>query len=256
MNAGSDQGIEVVNAGTGGWGPFQYAEFYEHYGQAFEPDLVLVGFFVGNDSYINRHSLNDTRSAVLGRRLPRDRGETVWVKLRVLLYENLHLARAFMTPGQKRIEFTRASCEDFNDYYLGIQGERMPVHRAQPAPEDLVQLANNVDQIGRIKALAEARDVPVVTAIFPDENQVNVALQSLLVPPEEREQYDFDMPQQALHPLFAERGIEYVDLLGAVRSDARCLYMNDTHWVPAGHAFVAEQLRNYLVERGLVPAAL
>ena len=41
--------VEVVNAGTGGWSPFQYAQYYEHYGQEFEPDLILVGFFVGKN---------------------------------------------------------------------------------------------------------------------------------------------------------------------------------------------------------------
>src|SRR5262249_21262173 len=40
--------IEVINAGVGGWDPIQYAEYFEHYGREFEPDLVLVGFFVGN----------------------------------------------------------------------------------------------------------------------------------------------------------------------------------------------------------------
>ena len=45
------QRIQVVNSGVGGWEPFQYAQYFEHYGRLFEPDLVIVGFFVGNDTF-------------------------------------------------------------------------------------------------------------------------------------------------------------------------------------------------------------
>jgi hypothetical protein len=42
---------KMVNASTDGWKPFRYAEYYEHYGQLLDPDLIIVGFFVGNYAY-------------------------------------------------------------------------------------------------------------------------------------------------------------------------------------------------------------
>jgi GDSL-like Lipase/Acylhydrolase family len=45
------QVVEVINSGVGGWEPFQYAQYYEHYGRRFDPDAILIGFFVGNDTF-------------------------------------------------------------------------------------------------------------------------------------------------------------------------------------------------------------
>ena len=51
LNKNSAQPIVVINAGVGGWEPFNYAQYYENYGNQFSPDLILIGFFVGNDTY-------------------------------------------------------------------------------------------------------------------------------------------------------------------------------------------------------------
>jgi hypothetical protein len=88
--------------------------------------------------------------------------------------------------------------------------------------------------------------------MFPDENQVNSDLQAQLVAPEDAANYDFDNPQPFLHQRFDELGIRYRDLLDDLRGEERCLYMNDTHWNPAGHRFVAEHIRDYLLENELL----
>ncbi|OGL46982.1 MAG: hypothetical protein A2W05_00990, partial [Candidatus Schekmanbacteria bacterium RBG_16_38_10] len=41
--------IEVINAGVGGYCTFQEFQYLKESGFALEPDLVLVGFFIGND---------------------------------------------------------------------------------------------------------------------------------------------------------------------------------------------------------------
>ena len=252
LNDVADKPIEVVNAGTGGWNPFQYAQFYEYYGQAFEPDLVIVGFFVGNDTYIDATQVEDTRSAVLGRRLPRDVGQGRRVQALVFLYEHSHIARALMRAGPNDLTFEREQCDEFTDYYLALQANRLHNHVAEPSPTEKAHIAANADQLQRIQMLASNSGVPFLVVIFPDENQVNPALQARLVSSEEINTYDFDMPQPLLHELFDERGISYLDLTDAIRADERCLYMNDTHWVSAGHRFVAEQIRAHLLTRQLL----
>ena len=47
---GSGKGeVEIVNAGMEGMGPGYYWHLLNKFGDLFKPDLVLVGFFVGND---------------------------------------------------------------------------------------------------------------------------------------------------------------------------------------------------------------
>ena len=41
--------VEIVNAGMAGVGPGYYWNILSKYGDLFKPDIVLVGFFVGND---------------------------------------------------------------------------------------------------------------------------------------------------------------------------------------------------------------
>ncbi len=98
--------------------------------------------------------------------------------------------------------------------------------------------------------------MPVIAVLLPDENQVNPALQKRIIPDNELSEYDFKMPQSMLIEMFRETGIPTVDVLPAVLSDRRCLYMNDTHWTPEGHEIAAsvilEQLTPILTR--MIPA--
>ena len=44
-----EQPVEVINAGVGGWGTDQEAIFYLGEGFRYQPDIVLLAFFVRND---------------------------------------------------------------------------------------------------------------------------------------------------------------------------------------------------------------
>jgi hypothetical protein len=45
----SGRAFEVIMAGVSGWGTGQQLAYYREYGRHYQPDLVLVLFFVGND---------------------------------------------------------------------------------------------------------------------------------------------------------------------------------------------------------------
>ena len=89
--------------------------------------------------------------------------------------------------------------------------------------------------------------------VFPDENQINPALQAQIIPADKLEDYNFGMPQESLRASLLLNGIASLDLLDVIRTDERCLFMNDTHWIPEGHLLVAEQIRAYLRASGLAP---
>jgi hypothetical protein len=230
--------IQVVNSAVGGWQPIQYAEYYEHYGYRFEPDLILVGFFVGNDAYDDLTSIEQLYTAILGHRVSREAAARPLIKLQVFLYDHSNLARLWLNQGPVESEtFTRMQCSDFSEQYLAIQKARKSNHlRYSNKLRDKAQIA--VNHIARIKELA-GDSVPVIVALLPDENQVNQALQARVFDAREIPEYDFKMPQSMLVEMFHEIGIPTIDLLPAMLADQRCLYMNDTHWTPEGQELAA-----------------
>jgi hypothetical protein len=230
--------IQVVNSGVGGWQPFQYAQYFEHYGQQFEPDLILVGFFVGNDTFDDFTNVGQLSTAILGHTISRDAAARPFLKLQVFLYERSNLARLLLNRGPVASStYIRKQCDDFTEQYLAIQRARMPNHlRYNSAQRDMAR--NAVNQIRRIRDRAGDL-VPVVVALLADENQVNQTLQKRILSPGDFPGYDFNMPQSMLIEMFREIGIPTINVLPAVLADHRCLYMNDTHWIPEGHELAA-----------------
>jgi len=126
LNGPDGPKIEVVNSGVGGWGPFQYTEYLKNYGAQFEPDLVVVGLFVGNDIYLDRFSVDQTLSAVLGRRVTRGAADDWWTTSRVIAYEHSHVYRALMRIKPNDLDFGRQDCADFSEIYLAVQSFPVP----------------------------------------------------------------------------------------------------------------------------------
>ena len=188
----------------GGWDPFQYAQYFEHYGRQFEPDLILIGFFVGNDTFSDLTNAGQLGTAILGRPLSRDAAARPFIKLQVFLYEHSNLARLLLNRGPVASgTFIRKQCDDFTEWFLAVQKSRMPNHlRDSSAQRDKAREA--VSQIRRIKDLAGSK--PVVVALLPDENQVNQTLQKRILQANEISEYDFKMPQTMLVEMFREIG--------------------------------------------------
>ena len=239
LNARAKRPVEVVNTGVGGWEPFMYAQYYEHYGRAFHPDLVLVGFFVGNDTNDQSTSVQQIATAILGRRVSREAAEQdVMLSARVFLIEHSHLARLLLQKGPVMEDVSRTDCADFSADFLAIQRARLANH----LPRDAHQLAlgaNALRQLSRIKALTDADGTALLVLLLPDETQINPLLQGQLVSADAQGRDDFAMPQSMLTEILDAAGIRRFDLRTAFLADPRCLYSNSTHWTAEGHAVAA-----------------
>lgn len=238
--------FEVINAGVGGWHPFQYAQYYQHYGPELQPDWVIVGMFVGNDVLKVVGSVDRLMTAVMGRRISRKAAADPLIRWRIALHEHSHLGRLVLHQARPEFSYRREGCSEFPDFLLRIERGRRNVHR-KDSPELAVKVSRAVRQIARIKALADQAKVQLLVVLLPDENQINPALQKAIFP--EPENYDLGLPQSLLVEQFAAAGIEVLDLLPSFRADRRCLFQNDTHLTAEGHALVAEHIRAAIAER-------
>jgi hypothetical protein len=237
--------VEVLNAGVGGWGPFQYAQYFAHYGLEFDPDLVIVGFFVGNDISRSVESIERLNTARMGRRLSVEASRAPLIGLKVALHESSHLARLVFHSERPLFHIDRESCDEFPTEYIQLQRYRSNIYRTDWRQHQ--KLTRVTRQIARIERLASDAGIPMVVVLIPGETQINPALPPLVfihdVP------IDLDQPQRLLEERFANHGIETIDLLPAFRANPHCLYQNDSHWTAGGHQLAAREIYRAIASR-------
>ncbi|MEM7582930.1 MAG: SGNH/GDSL hydrolase family protein [Acidobacteriota bacterium] len=252
LNQRFEISFEVINTGVGGWSPFQYAQYFEHYGQPFDPDMILVGFFVGNDTYNNSRKPQDLHTAVAGRRVRRGSRDTppFSTRAKIFAYDHSSLVRFFFNRrlfviDDQRLRSRPEAGRDsgpFTEAYLKVQKRRLDRNHRR-SPGKALRIDNAIEQLGRIKDFAASAAIPLTIVLIPDENQINAALFAELVPgADARASYDLSMPQKVLLPEMERAGLDLLDLLPDFLGHPRRLYMNDTHWTPAGHRLAAERI--------------
>lgn len=242
--------VEVINTGVPGWGPVQYAAFYEHEGRALAPDLVLVGLYVGNDAYSPHRRIGQVRlTAVSGHRVARASLDDPLLPWRLLLYDHSHLYRLIHNRTQLASrDFRRADCEEFSPAVVALERSYLRVHQRRGARSEKATAAA-VDQLLRIARAAQADGAPTLVVLIPDEMQVHPSLREAVLEGRASGGYDFSMPQSLIAERLERQGVAVVDLLPDLRAADVCLHMNDIHWTPEAHRLAAEVLEREIVRR-------
>lgn len=257
---------EVLNLGVPGTGtPFQL-RLWEIEGRRLSPDLVVLGFFVGNDfldelgnspgwqglsdrlalaSYTYRALRNLLR---LGRGR---RGGATWSPAGAGVAGTGrdggcgHELAGF--PERFRGDQPTMAA----DLYAEIEAERMSLClKAERWKFDL-RLDRLAPLLRQLSEEVEEAGARLVVLLIPDELQVDpeVRAQAAAAAGRELEEYDLDLPQRELVRFFEANGIQFVDLLPDFRRRARdeALYIpRDSHWNRAGNRLAAERLLDLL----------
>lgn len=218
----TDPRVEVLNASAGGWSTETEIGFFETEGTAFEPDVLVVGFYP-ND-FVSPPPPGRPREPWRPQLTAEARveGRPPW--LQWLPYSTIFTLKRSATVAYLR--------------------DRLAVINAGP---DFIArvFANDVDldthpvvqytyaELARLKRLCDARGIRMVLAFIPPVNYFWVPRGSVSFPQHMR--------------VFAEgAGMTFVDLSegmwDAPASPALYMYPWDNHLSPAGHARVADQL--------------
>jgi hypothetical protein len=237
---------EVINAGVPGrWMDEYYLEIANR-SLALDPDVVLLGFFVGNDvdgSDAREHvwSRVDEKGLPLAVEVPGLRVENglrvkakVKNRWRIPVVRHSHVAQLFFDGGRAigEIFFPSPLAEDI-------------VYEPEDSPETKSVVARVERLLLAIAEICREHGAQLLVVMIPTREQIHPELAP------DDEPRDWEKPQRHFRAFLDRQEIAFLDLLPLLRprrDEAPLYYRFDAHWTPLGHALAADAIAARLEE--------
>ena len=257
--------IDVVNTGYPGTHTGEQLVMLKKYGLQYNPDLVILGFFAGND--FTEADPNRKRIVVNGCQLDIDKrheyrlfGYPIITQSRLLLfltqkYGIYSISKQARKEAREWADANRRPVPTKNlpqAVFYRVEKANLDFFNKQTSAERFAVNINYIfHSIAAMNDLLKSRNIKFMVAIYPDAMQVNPKLFDTLISRFglNRENYDLNLAQDTLRTFLASNQIPYVDLTDRFRAEEqqRELYLfDDPHWNRAGNELAAEMLFQYL----------
>jgi len=255
--------FEVINAGQFGLGTTQEYLYYTVEGRRYDPDLVLVGFYAGNDVVDNHAPLikawNDVSTVEFPTFSPdgtlHQPGMATGRRILTWLRQNTtlgHLAARALGEGGSAERVEVGGADEVSAAALRVP---MGVYLPPDATwEDAWAVTDHA--FAELKRAVETDGARLGVFLIPDRRQVydadwDATLDRL--PDLDPAALDRDRPTDTAVALLAAQDIPALNLLEPFRVASERLYFpGDGHFTPAGHALTAQLLASWLREVGLI----
>ncbi|MEA1885123.1 MAG: SGNH/GDSL hydrolase family protein [Thermotogota bacterium] len=265
--------IEIIKAGVGGYGTDNEYYYLVNYGSKYKPDIVLVGFFAGND----------VRDTMLGfYKYNTANGVTKWNETILRSHgviKNTEKNEAFSVFKSTALTLFPHSTRFFYGKYKIIKnkffglGEGSQISNSQTNltilnyetfykkkySDDVERGWNETfDFLMRIKKLTEANNATLVVVIIPVSEQVHKEDWGLRKMEYGLNENDFDLekPQKKLIRFCEGNDVYYIDLLPKFKEKSmngdRLYYESDVHWNEKGHELAADIIAESLLKKNLL----
>jgi len=271
---GSAARIEVLSAGVSGYGTAGEVLLFEQDGKRYQPDLVVLAFYPGNDVKNNSPTLEDTLKPIYAEdgslqkvvSTEHKKKQHGWRGLiarfaayhyfRQVLLQHPHLAQRAVRLGLLKGDAVTAKAVQPNgipvDYGIYAPVPSPVWQEAWQHTEALLdRLLQSVNQSGARFAIAilSSRD-----QVYPNWWQEIVAAH----PAMRGQQWDLDGPQHHVEGWCAAHEVPCLALTppfreAAARGGEPLHYHHDGHFTAAGHRLAATGLKNFLEQHRLVP---
>jgi hypothetical protein len=253
-NAGYN--VEVVNISAVDYGPFDELEILKRFGSRYKPDLVLHGFYVGNDLGVP----NTTVMTYLGIGVRVPQGYVAYRPRNFLAVQwILSFVTVQIDKVRRKREAHTASPETDGALsktgFLNVERRYLENFQVDPAPER--RWVGTVKNLDNIRNEVSQTSALYVLVIHPDQIQINFELRRDL------EQvfglsldqgYEFELPQHFLNEYCLSREIRCLDLLSTfdTQSTKNLFQPNDIHYSQSGNSLVAQKIFEFLQKEQLV----
>jgi lysophospholipase L1-like esterase len=233
----------VINGGVQGYGPVKDWLFYRNVAEAFQPDIVMIVAFVGNDAV----EANDDEPSLNAGRVPTaELTDAAMNRVR-------RLTRTSMV-----LQLTRLRVEQIKDHFRGPGTERpLATYLDVPPPEVVHGLEVTRRAFGMISARAAELGARTALVLMPARFQTDDADYERLVEivhhagAEVVRNAATERFREALSPL----GVPTLDLLpvlAAEPSREELFFQRNIHLTQRGHTVVADAMFRFLKDSRLV----
>jgi len=256
--------FEFINGSFPGWGTTQELKFFQVEGYRYQPDLVLLMFYPGNDVLDNAQS--QQKAQLPSRTTPK--AEQISHNLKIWLTKNsrlytyvnrtvkLHAPLWLLNILQKAglLGTVRPLIQEYvpTDYLVYSSQYSSDWENAWAITEKVIR---------SLRMEVEKYNAKFSVVIITDREQVHPTRwhEALSTYPAMRSrEWDLDKPNRLLASFLKKEGIVYFDLLPAFRDYARehsvdLHYHYDSHWNAQGHRLAGELISKWLIAKKMVP---
>ncbi|WP_372368302.1 hypothetical protein [Candidatus Uabimicrobium sp. HlEnr_7] len=231
--------VEIINFSVGGYEPLHQLYILQKFAAKYQPDIVVHGFFVGNDfanpdtntSQFAEISVRK-RSGIMKFR-PHYWGLSQWLR-------NYYKTRKNVINNKKMFK---------KNTFLTIEYQRLQICRPFPPPK--IKWSETIAIIDKIRKHTQNIRAKYIMVIHPDQFQSDRVLQSQLQTKYEIkwQDYQLKLPQKFLSVYCQKNDIQYLDLLPYFESNNKELYLQqNTHYNAEGNQIAAEKIYEFLRE--------
>jgi hypothetical protein len=233
------KGVEVINLGVPGTEPRDYLSVLLQEGLAFDPDVIMVGMYIGNDFESAARKPHEYSFAAT----------------------SLYFLWRLATVGMPAVVRTNTSAGDYKDEEPTLEWEQfleIEVGRARIFVEDDAAFQTRARRA--VAYLRDMRDVAarvgakMLVVVIPGEVQIDRELQDRVVRAHgsASDRFDFARPNRVLAAELSRAGIPFLDLLPVFETEGqrtRLYKPRDTHWNLAGNRLAARTIGRFLREQ-------
>lgn len=271
LAAATTQPVELVNLGVPAVGASFELRCWQLEGAALQPDLVLLGLFVGNDFNDERWHPEAGLFARYGRLSCAARLLRNFVRGRedMLLSPRPSGMPEAPPPAGARggyaVEGYELRFAHRESYYPDSELARIEARNARPCDrhrrrEFELLFGRVAAALRQLNAEVTASGARLGVVLMPARVQIDAESRApaLAWAGQPDSDFDWDAPQRELASFLQAEGIPFLDLLPGLRAAAtgRQLYTSgDTHWTPDGNAVVAASVGRWILDQGWLPGA-
>ena len=241
--------VSVLNGGVVGYSTVQELAWFERIGGSLKPDVVIVGFFLGNDLQDNRTSSLErfVRGVITAPPSRWYSPATEWAYRHSELYDLVR--KVPETWADRRRNGPNAVVTGYSRKYL--------------PPDDSVyrqEIAITASALGGLADHARGVGARLFVVLIPEAIQVERARQGkLLRIATDSVHFDFDHPNHDVARRLDSIGVGWLDLTPTLRAaaarGAALYYPIDGHWTRAGNTLAAQTIADALVRHRLIPGS-
>jgi hypothetical protein len=254
--------VELVNAGMEAIGPGYYWHILRKYGDLFQPDLVMVGFFVGND-------FEEADFAITIGNYIREPYDFIKRYSRYYQFRNWRLYKLsknkynrFRDEQLKKREIKRYPPQYVGTFsqetFLEVERTRSWIFDRNKRDKLEKNWRECAAVLLKMKDWCDRRKIKFVIVILPDQFQVDPELRKAIFAKYKKikeKNIDLTQPDNLIVNFCREQNIHCLDLLGQFQEQGktRQLYaLRDTHWNEAGNRLAADVIFAYLEKNQLI----